>query len=134
MSDFQNNPSTSDDYVIPYQPSTRIIFSSDDLRDFAPYLDEFRNYWEEPNSKGVPRWRLQKTWDTHRRLLTWKKNNDTNFGRDKPQLPMDELKQAAVQYYMCRNSAERQKPYKEYLEKYGVLDKWKELASEILGA
>ena len=126
--------STSDGVVAPYQPSTRIIFSTDDMRDFAPYLDEFRNYWEETDSKGKPKRKKQKTWDTHRRLMTWKKNADTNFGRNKPTLPMDELRQAAVQYYMFRWHEDLQKPYKEYLEKYGVLDKWKELASDIVGA
>ena len=36
-------------------------------------LDEekdFIGYWSEPNSMGRPKYSLEKTWDTHRRMLT----------------------------------------------------------------
>jgi hypothetical protein len=37
-------------------------------------------------------------------------------------------------YYMNRNNPKQQKPYKEYLEKYWVLDKRKEYATMKLGS
>jgi hypothetical protein len=46
-----SSTSTSDDRVVPYHAPTSIIFSTDDLRDFADYIDDFRNYWEETDSK-----------------------------------------------------------------------------------
>jgi hypothetical protein len=132
--DFSSSTSTSDDVVVPYHAPTRIIFSTDDLRDFADYIDDFRNYWEEPTSKWIPRWRLEKTWDTHRRLITWKKNDDTNFWRNKPEFPLEAVKTASVQYYLLRNHPDKQKPYADFLAKHHVLDKWKEYASMVLGS
>jgi hypothetical protein len=44
-------------------------------------INNFLRYWEEKNSKGVEKWKLQKTWETKRRLETWKKND---FGNKKP--------------------------------------------------
>jgi hypothetical protein len=43
-------------------------------------INNFLRYWEEKNSKGVEKWKLQKTWETKRRLETWKKND---FGSKK---------------------------------------------------
>tara|TARA_R100000654_G_scaffold73291_1_gene105960 strand:+ start:185 stop:856 length:672 start_codon:yes stop_codon:yes gene_type:complete len=37
-------------------------------------LDEFFEYWSEPNKKGIMKKDLQKTWDTNRRIKTWAKN------------------------------------------------------------
>lgn len=51
----------------------------------APYVDEFGKdmirdffeYWTEPNKSGTKfRKELEATWDTHRRLCTWRRNND----------------------------------------------------------
>jgi hypothetical protein len=39
-------------------------------------IREFYDYWSEPNkSQTKIRYQLEKTWDTHMRLLRWKKNN-----------------------------------------------------------
>ena len=38
----------------------------------------FYDYWTEPDPKGKQRFKLQKTWDTARRLNTWKKNSFNN--------------------------------------------------------
>ena len=43
-------------------------------------LEEFVNYWSEPNKTGKEKRQLEKTWDTNLRLWKWKKNKDTNFG------------------------------------------------------
>lgn len=44
-------------------------------------LREFYEYWSEPNkSKTKIRWQIEKTWDTHKRLLRWTKND---FGKNK---------------------------------------------------
>lgn len=134
VSENSTSTSTSDAVIVPYHAPTRIIFSTDDLRDFADYIDDFRNYWEETDSKGTARWRKQKTWDTHRRLLTWKKNNDTNFWRNKPAFPLEDVKNASVQYYIWRNHPDKQKPYADFLAKHHVLDKWKDYASMVLGS
>ena len=40
---------------------------------FAPFREEFCRYWLEPDKKGRPRFKLQKTWQTAGRLATWAK-------------------------------------------------------------
>ena len=43
-------------------------------------VEEFILYWTEPNkSKTKMRFEQQTTWDTHRRLLTWKRNNFNKY-------------------------------------------------------
>ena len=39
--------------------------------DFAPYREEFCRYWLEPDKRGRPRFKLQKTWQTAGRLAAW---------------------------------------------------------------
>lgn len=38
-------------------------------------LNDFYDYWTEPNKKGTMKWELEKTWDTKRRLKRWFDNN-----------------------------------------------------------
>jgi len=45
--------------------------TTDRLRDF--YL-----YWTEPNQKGIMRFQLQQTWETGRRLATWRDRDKTS--------------------------------------------------------
>ena len=40
---------------------------------FAPFREEFCRYWLEPDKRGRPRFKLQKTWQTAGRLATWAK-------------------------------------------------------------
>lgn len=43
-------------------------------------VEEFVLYWTEPNkSKTRMRFEQQTTWDTHRRMLTWKRNNFNKY-------------------------------------------------------
>ena len=42
-------------------------------QEFAPFREEFCRYWLEPDKKGRPRFKLQKTWQTAGRLATWAK-------------------------------------------------------------
>ncbi|WP_018674867.1 DUF6291 domain-containing protein [Riemerella columbina] len=70
---------------------THKSFKSFSLQDFAeqlkPYVEEygqtmirqFYDYWTEPNSRNKPKFQLEKTWDTARRLRTWKQNEE-KFG------------------------------------------------------
>lgn len=44
---------------------------------------EFFDYWTEPSANGTLKFQLEKTWDTARRLSTWKRN-ETKFGTSKP--------------------------------------------------
>lgn len=45
-------------------------------------INDFFNYWSEPNrSKTKMRKDIERTWDTHRRLLTWFKRNNENIMR-----------------------------------------------------
>ena len=37
-------------------------------------LDDFFDYWSEPNKKGKMKFELEKTWDTKRRLKRWFNN------------------------------------------------------------
>lgn len=43
----------------------------------------FFEYWSEKDSKGKMRFQLQKTWDSKKRLTTWK-NNESKFGNSIP--------------------------------------------------
>lgn len=43
----------------------------------------FFEYWSEKDSKGKMRFQLQKTWDSKKRLTTWK-NNESKFGNSTP--------------------------------------------------
>lgn len=38
---------------------------------FAPFREEFCRYWLEPDKRGRPRFKLQKTWQTAGRLAAW---------------------------------------------------------------
>ena len=39
-------------------------------------INEFLDYWTEPNKSGTKqRWELERTWDTGRRLQRWANNN-----------------------------------------------------------
>ena len=45
-------------------------------------IEDFILYWTEPNkSRSKMRFEQQTTWDTHRRLLTWKRNNFNKYDR-----------------------------------------------------
>jgi hypothetical protein len=60
--------------------ATLIPFVSEFGKDM---VREFYDYWSEPNkSKTKIKWQLEKTWDTHLRLLKWVKND---FGKKKVQ-------------------------------------------------
>ncbi len=37
-------------------------------------LDQFFDYWSEPNKKGKMKWELEKTWELKRRLARWFNN------------------------------------------------------------
>jgi len=38
-------------------------------------LQEFYDYWTEPSKKGIPRYKMERTWCTKRRLNTWYKRS-----------------------------------------------------------
>lgn len=45
-------------------------------------VEDFILYWTEPNkSKSAMRFELERTWDTHRRMLTWSRNNFNKYNR-----------------------------------------------------
>lgn len=50
-------------------------------------LMDFYNYWTEPNPRGVMRFQLQPTWETGRRLATW---------RDKQKEPFKQPEQSSA--------------------------------------
>ena len=70
----------------------RVIKFKDSV--FTPYnvqkygqqmLDEFFDYWSEPNpSKTKMRFELQKTFEVNRRLARWARNNFNRYGNNKP--------------------------------------------------
>lgn len=109
-------------------------FPEEKLEQYKDILEDFVVYRCETDKKWTPRWKKEKTRSLGWRLSTRKKRADTNFWRNKPQLPTESLQNAAVMYYMNRNNPKQQKPYKEYLEKYWVLDKRKEYATMKLGS
>lgn len=39
--------------------------------EFSQIAEAFCDYWTEPSASGKPRFQLQQTWDTYRRLRTW---------------------------------------------------------------
>jgi hypothetical protein len=44
-------------------------------------VDRFLNYWLEKDGKGISKWMKQDSWETSRRLVTWKKN-DKKFKKE----------------------------------------------------
>ena len=46
----------------------------------------FFEYWSEKDAKGKMRFQLEKTWDSKKRLTTWK-NNESKFGNSEPEKP-----------------------------------------------
>ncbi len=55
------------------------------FKEFDYHHADFIDYWTEYNkSKTKMRFELERTWDTKRRLKTWTKNSDTNFGKKNP--------------------------------------------------
>ncbi|MCU7560048.1 hypothetical protein N4T42_07070 [Riemerella anatipestifer] len=50
-----------------------VEYSKDLVRDFY-------EYWTEPSANGTPRFKLEKTWNTERRLKTWARN-ESKFGK-----------------------------------------------------
>lgn len=44
-------------------------------------INSFLRYWTEKNTKGVEKWKLQKTWETNLRLVTWK-GNESKFSKN----------------------------------------------------
>lgn len=45
-------------------------------------VNKFLNYWQEKDSNGKERWKKEKTWETSRRLATWK-SNESKFGNNR---------------------------------------------------
>jgi uncharacterized protein YdaU (DUF1376 family) len=57
-------------------------------------IREFYDYWSEPNkSKTAIRYQMEKTWDTHKRLLRWSKNN---FGKQEKQKQSNQPRTPAI--------------------------------------
>jgi len=48
--------------------------------EYTDIQEAFTDYWTEPDPKGRPRFRLEKTWDTARRLARWYDNNQPAAG------------------------------------------------------
>lgn len=46
----------------------------------------FFEYWSEKDAKGKMRFQLEKTWDSKKRLTTWK-GNESKFGNSEPEKP-----------------------------------------------
>lgn len=62
-------------------------------------VDRFIEYWTEPNKSHTKmRFELERTWDTHRRMLTWARNN---FGKVK-YTPQTEHKDISAQEALKR--------------------------------
>lgn len=55
-------------------------------------LEDFYNYWSEPNRSNTKmRYELQKTWDVKRRLATWAKNDFNHYGKPTPNTQQQQL-------------------------------------------
>jgi len=54
------------------------IYITDELKNKYPpsMITDFTLYWDETDSKGVPRWKKEKTWDLEKRLARWKRNQE----------------------------------------------------------
>lgn len=126
-----------------------LVWREDDIKDlykgvpekklekYKDFLEWFTIYWLEKDKKWIPRWKRQTTWSLLWRLALWKRNNDTNFWRFKPQLPLEEIKQASVSYWTYKDKRpDIAKEYADILKKYNILEnwKWKEYANMILWA
>ncbi len=91
-------PSSSEDCVITIEHANtrrmllrslkfrQEVFSASFMMQYpAQLLQDFYNYWSEPNRSNTKmRCELQKTWDTKRRLATWARNDFNHYGTSQP--------------------------------------------------
>ena len=74
--------------VAPTLKSFKQFSKTDFTNEIQPFLQEFGkelcnqffSYWTEKSASGKMKFQLEKTWDTKRRLDTWKRN-DEKFGK-----------------------------------------------------
>lgn len=105
------------------------------LEKYKDCLEWFTIYWLEKDKKWIPRWKNQTTWSLLWRLALWKRNNDTNFWKNKPAFPLEQIKQVAVSYWTYKDrKPELAKEYADILKKYNLLEnwKWKEYAKMVV--
>ena len=64
------------------------------LQEFGKELcNQFFSYWTEKSASGKMKFQLEKTWDTKRRLDTWRRNED-KFGSKQPkEVPTNRVKE-----------------------------------------
>ena len=68
----------------------------------AAMLEQFFDYWSEPNKKGTMRFELEKTWDLKRRLKRWYENQiqwhfkNNNNGKQQQQSSLRDQVQAEL--------------------------------------
>ena len=68
---------------IEYKNIENLLHNQEYIDDrWIEILEEFVNHRSETDSKWKQKRQKQKTWDTRKRLFSWKKNKDTNFGRN----------------------------------------------------
>ncbi|QNS40154.1 hypothetical protein H0S70_07000 [Chryseobacterium manosquense] len=82
------------EYITPSakEKSFKVLSEVEFQNSLIPFVDEFGkktvreffNYWSEKSATGQMRFQMNKTWDSKKRLTTWK-NNEPKFGTDKPQ-------------------------------------------------
>lgn len=71
-----------------------ILYIDEELKKIYPpsLLEEFLLYWNEPDSKGTPRWKKEKTWNTTMRLKRWKLNqNKWQYEKNQRFIKVDEM-------------------------------------------
>lgn len=95
----------------------KFINSLDNYKDDygAEMIDEFIEYWTEPNKSGTKmRFEMEKAWSLGRRLSTWKRNG---FGKKKAQ-PQSYKMDSTGRFYIaycekCKKSDFYEKPQYE---------------------
>lgn len=62
---------------------------------YAPrLLEDFLDYWTEPDAKGKERWQKEKTWQTSRRVARWKRQQERwDWQRSQRNIKVDEKPQ-----------------------------------------
>ena len=85
----------------PPHKSFKQFTKSDFTNEIQTYLPEFGkiicnqffSYWTEKSASGTMKFQLEKTWDTKRRLDTWRRNDEKFGGKQQNEVSVNKIKE-----------------------------------------
>lgn len=82
-------------------------------------IEKFMTYWDETNTKGIPRWKMEKTWDIKLRLKKWKAQ-DEEWAYERQSKKFKPEEQPVRESQPVRIDEGLTKVEEEYFKKYGA--------------